>query len=175
MQIIDSNHLQMNSNKSRREFIQKSLISCAGCALLGSSIRTVRGASLTLAMVSEEIPDPKKLNYCGYTCPVDCKFLEATLKNSEELKREAFELWKVKERYGADFDVSTIFCYGCKAFDKPEGVITSNCHVRKCAREKNLDCCIECSELESCQKDLWSRFPDFYKYVIDMRKKYIGA
>ena len=52
-------------------------------------------------------------------------------------------------------------CDGCKALDKPEGVVVSKCDVRACAREKKLDCCIECDELTTCDKDLWKRFPTF--------------
>ena len=40
------------------------------------------------------------------------------------------------------------------------------------AREKGIDCCIECNELPECDRDLWSRFPTFRDQVVEMQKKY---
>lgn len=155
----------MNSQPNRRFFIRSGTI--AGCSLL------IAGKLSAFSFPPEEIPDPKKLNYCGYTCPKDCHFLEATLKNSEELKRKAYEEWHIKERYNVDFDPETTFCYGCKNKEKPAGVAMQNCTVRSCAIEKKYDSCIQCDELTACKKDLWSRFPDFYKSVIKMQGVYL--
>jgi hypothetical protein len=116
--------------------------------------------------------DPSKLNYCGYTCPEDCKFLQGTLNDDVELKKEAWKLWKIEERFGVEFDQEQAICYGCKSLDKPEGIVLARCTVRDCAQEKNLDCCIECDELTACDKDLWRRFPEFKEQVIEMQKKY---
>jgi len=71
-----------------------------------------------------------------------------------------------------EFDADQAICYSCKALDKPEGVVVSRCDVRACAREKKLDCCIECDELTGCDKDLWTRFPKFKEQMIAMQKKY---
>ena len=158
----------------RREFLIKG--SCAGiacCALLMSAKASSFGKLLTIA--EDEPIDPKRLNYCGYTCPSDCKFLIASVKNDPELKKEAYTIWKIKEKYNIDFDPETIFCYGCKNTEKPEGVVLKNCTVRKCALSKGLNCCIECSELSGCTKELWSQFPDFRQYVIELQKKYQSA
>ena len=63
----------------------------------------------------DKIPDPKKINYCGYTCPEDCKFLVASVKNDLVLKKEAYEIWEMKERFGVvEFEADKIFCFGCK-------------------------------------------------------------
>ena len=99
----------------------------------------------------------------------------ASVKNDPELKKEAYTIWKIKEKYNIDFDPETIFCYGCKNTEKPEGVVLKNCTVRKCVLSKGLNCCIECSELSGCTKELWSQFPDFRQYVIEMQKKYQSA
>jgi len=37
---------------------------------------------------------------------------------------------------------------------------------------KKLECCIECDELEACDKDLWKRFPKFHQQVVEMQAKY---
>jgi hypothetical protein len=44
--------------------------------------------------------------------------------------------------------------------------------VRSCAREKKLECCIECNELGACDKDLWRRFPKFKEQVVAMQERY---
>jgi hypothetical protein len=122
--------------------------------------------------ISKDKIDPAKLNYCGYQCPENCPFLKGSLENDIKLKKEAYDQWKIKARFNVDFDPKKIFCYGCKKSEKPEGIVLVNCTVRRCAMEKELDCCIECNELISCEKDLWSRFPDFKKQVIKMQEEY---
>jgi hypothetical protein len=123
----------------------------------------------------KELPDPKKLNYCGYQCPADCKLLKATQENNIELKKEAYEIWKIKERHGVDFEPEKIFCWGCKTPDKPEGIVVSGCPVRKCAIEKGYDCCVECNKLEACDFELWKNFPDFHAHVVSEQKRYLTA
>lgn len=130
----------------------------------------------SMNQINDDEPiDPKALNYCGYKCPADCKFLKASLENNAELKKEAYEIWKIKEHYGVDFDPEKIFCFGCKTQDKPVGIVLQKCTVRSCAIEKSFDSCIECSGLETCEKELWSNFPDFKKMMIDMQKKYFAS
>ena len=119
----------------------------------------------------EEIPDPKKLNYCGYKCPKDCPMKLAGESNDIEQKKAAFDMWKIKDRYGLDFDADTVFCNGCKT-DQPLGVAVDNCLARKCAIEKGVNGCIECDTLPTCDKSLWKLFPEFHKQVIGMQKKY---
>ncbi len=163
----------MDSKLKRRDFLSKTCrVGLAGCAVL------MCGNAFSMShflMQDEKIPDPKKLNYCGYTCPEQCEFLVATLKDDEALKRECHEAWAIKERYGKDFDPKTAFCYGCKAEGKPEGVVVTECTVRSCVIEKGLDCCIECNELSTCDKDLWTLFPDFHKGVQGLQQKYLEA
>jgi len=124
------------------------------------------------AFAGDEPIDPKKLNFCGYTCPKDCKFLQGTLQNDVELKRQAWKDWKIEERFALEFDEEQAICYGCKSLDKPEGVVLARCDVRACAREKAIECCIECDELEACDKDLWRRFPKFKQQVVEMQERY---
>jgi hypothetical protein len=120
----------------------------------------------------ERIWEPEKLCYCGYSCPDDCKLLQATLKNDVELKKEAYKEWQIEERFGVELDPDQLFCYGCKTADRPEGIVLAGCDVRACARDKGLDCCIECQQLAGCDKDLWQRYPDFKKQVVEMQKQY---
>ncbi|MFC2096638.1 DUF3795 domain-containing protein, partial [Bacteroidota bacterium] len=142
----------------------------ACCALMMSSKFVTAGSFAK--MFDDEIIDPKKLNFCGYTCPADCKWHIATLENDLEKKKEAYEIWHIKENYGLDFDENTAFCWKCKNLEKPKGVAIHNCTVRSCAMEKGYDACIQCDELTSCDKDLWTRFPEFYNAVKEMQVKY---
>ena len=154
----------MTTQSNRRRFIRASAI--AGCIMISGKLSA-------FSFPEDKVPDPKKLNYCGYTCPDNCQFLEATVKNDTELKKKAFETWKLDERYGVSFDEKTAFCWGCKTKDKPAGAVVSNCTVRACAVEKKYDSCIQCKELKTCEKDLWKRFPEFHKSVIKMQKTYL--
>ncbi|WP_372653452.1 DUF3795 domain-containing protein [Draconibacterium sp.] len=154
----------MTNQSNRRQFIINS--SVTGCAILLS------GKLSAFTFPENELPDPKKLNYCGYTCPADCQFLEASEKNDVELKKKAYEQWKIEEHYGIAFEAEKIFCFGCKNSDKPAGVVLTNCTVRACAIDKQFDSCIQCKQLKNCDKDLWKRFPDFHKSVITMQKTY---
>lgn len=159
------------SKSNRRLFIKQSTVLCAGCI---ASMSIYRGYAST-STSGDEIPDPKKLNYCGYSCPEDCKMLKATLENNTELKKEAYQLWKIKDKYGVEFEADKIFCYKCKTKDKPDGIVVKNCPVKACAIEKGYDCCIECKDLKNCKKGLWSQFKEFHETVIKMQKRYMDS
>lgn len=120
---------------------------------------------------NNDIPDPEKLNYCGYKCPKECPMKLAGLSNDIEKKKAAYEMWHIKDRYGLEFDADTVFCNGCKT-DQALGVAVDNCTVRKCAVEKGVNGCIECDTLPTCDKSLWKTFPEFHKQVIGMQKNY---
>lgn len=159
----------MTNQFNRRKFMTTGTV--AGCALLLSGKLQ---AFNSLIYHQKVIPDPVKLNYCGYTCPKDCKFLEASVKNDPVLKKEAYEIWEMKERFGiSEFDPEKIFCFGCKTKDKPVGIRLQKCDVRNCCIDKKLESCIECKELKTCEKDLWKKFPDFKKAVIKMQSDYL--
>lgn len=157
----------MTNLSNRRNFIKGGLV--AGCTLL----LTKHLSANIFSKKQDEVPDPKKLNYCGYVCPKDCKFLVASEKNDPVLKKEAYEIWEMKERFGvAVFDADKIYCFGCKTKDKPVGIRLQKCDVRNCAIDKKLDSCIECNELGTCEKDLWNKFPDFKNTVVQMQAKF---
>ena len=147
----------------RRAFISTGATMCGLCVCAQFPFAAYAG---------DESIDPKKRNFCGYTCPEDCKFLKGTVENNVELKQEAWKLWHIEERFALEFDEEQAICYGCKELDKPEGVVLKRCTVRDCTREKELDCCIECDELPACDKDLWRRFPKFKEQVVEMQVKY---
>jgi hypothetical protein len=135
---------------------------CGACACLGR-----------LAVADEKVHiDPKNFNYCGYVCPSDCKFRRATIENDNELRQIAWAVWKIDERFGIPYKRKLAFCHGCKAPGEPEGVMVANCDVRACVRDKGFDCCIECDELEACDKQLWKLFPQFRQQVMALQNQY---
>ena len=154
----------------RRSFLRTGATFCGACACTGFSAFAMGDDDA----VNPQLIDPEKLSYCGYTCPEDCKLLKATVANDEQLKREAFDAWKIQERFGIEFDPKTAICYGCKSLDKPEGVVIGRCDVRACAEEKQHASCIQCGELTGCDKDLWRRFPEFKQQVVGMRERFLA-
>ena len=111
----------MSTSKiDRRQFLSAGACVCGACVCSGLAGFVDAG---------EEKIDPAKLNFCGYTCPPDCKFLKATLEDDVELKKEAWKLWKLEERFGVAFDAEQAICYGCKAMDKPQGIVIKRCDV----------------------------------------------
>ena len=109
----------------RRSFLNKTTQAGLGfCSLmLTSNVCTLASKN------SIDKIDPAKLNYCGYQCPENCPFLIGSLENDVELKKQAFEQWKIKERFNVDFDPEKIFCYGCKTKDK-QGTILEFSHKK---------------------------------------------
>lgn len=156
----------------RRDFLTLSAkAGVTACGLCMCSGFPLAGASQNAAK-TEPVPDLDKLTYCGYRCPPDCKFKKGTIDDDVELKRQAWELWKIEERFGVAFDPDQAICYGCKELEKPEGIVLARCDVRRCVQEKELECCIECLDLVTCDKDLWRRFPQFKEKVVKMQEQY---
>jgi hypothetical protein len=159
----------MKNTHSRRNFLKKGTAFCLACGAI-AACPGIRAASFL--QDDDEIPDPKKLEYCGYKCPADCPMYLATINNDVEAKKKAFENWQLEERYGLKFDPEQVFCYTCKPEEKPVGIAAQHCAVRACAIEKGFDCCIECKELSTCKKGVFSRYPDFHKGVVKLQEKY---
>jgi hypothetical protein len=161
----------MKAKLHRRDFMKSGTIAC--CSLL---FRSKLSAMTGFTFQDDKLPDPLKMNYCGYTCPENCKFLEASLKNDPELKKEAFEIWEMKERFGVEtFEADKVFCFGCKTKDKPVGIRLQKCDVRACAISKKYEACIECSNLPKCEKDLWKKFPEFHQSVVKLQLTYLES
>ncbi|MBN2214293.1 MAG: DUF3795 domain-containing protein [Bacteroidales bacterium] len=161
----------MKQIQTRREFLIKGCRLGLACGALAFCPKL----NLPGKDPGEEIPDPKKRNYCGYICPDDCPLYVATIEDSPERKKEAYTMFEIEERHGVAFDPEQIICYGCKADDEPQGIIVNRCKVRRCAIENGYDCCIECNNLPDCEFDLWERFPEFHKEMIDLQTKYTAA
>ncbi|HEX3007830.1 MAG TPA: DUF3795 domain-containing protein [Bacteroidales bacterium] len=152
----------------RREFISCGYKGGIACGIL------LAGNLNAFALSKDEKPDVKKLNYCGYQCPADCKVKKATVENNLELKKEVYKEWRIKEKYNFEFDAESMFCWGCKTEGKPLGVITNNCSVRACAIDKGYDSCIQCKDLTTCEKEIWKTFPKFKESMLELQKKFFS-
>jgi hypothetical protein len=157
----------MKTDLKRRDFLTKCFkAGVTGCALLyGNKLSAQDPVKLKKS-------DLKNLTYCGFTCNNQCTLYKATMENSMELKMKAYKEFKWKEKFNVDFDADKIFCYGCKPKDKQLSINVTVCTVRKCAIEKGHDCCIECTDLISCDKELWKNYPKFKEHMLDIQKTY---
>ncbi len=86
-------------------------------------------------------------------CGLDCEQCEARLAtvNDDDLMRERVAAsWS--KLNGVSIGPEDINCTGCRV----EGVKTvfcnSLCQIRKCASEKHLECCGNCSRMLECEK-----------------------
>jgi hypothetical protein len=159
----------MKTNLKRRDFLDTCFKAGFTCCALLSGTNLITGQE---PQKVDQKPDPKKLNYCGYTCTLECPLYKGTIENNDELKKKAYEVFKFKEKFGVEFDTEKIYCWGCKVADKPLSINVKACTVRVCAKEKGYDGCIQCDGLTSCNKELWQNFPKFKEMVIGMQKKY---
>jgi hypothetical protein len=117
-------------------------------------------------------PDIKKRAYCGIKCNMECILLKGTVYNDEDLKRKAYDEWKMNERYEVDFNPEEMVCYGCKNDDQPPGYPVQRCTARKCAIGKGYEGCIQCRSLADCEDELWMSFPQFRERVLELQDKY---
>ena len=91
--------------------------------------------------------------YCGLTCQT-CPILLATRQeNREEQARMRAEIARLcKEHYGMDYTPEDITdCDGCRTEGGRLFSASTNCAIRKCAREKGLENCAYCPEY-ACSK-----------------------
>jgi len=161
----------MKTELNRRNFINTCLKAGVTCCAFGYGA-SLSGQDQDASKKQELKPDPKSLNYCGFKCSAQCSLYKATLENNTELKKKAYLDFKIREKFGIEFDPEKVFCYGCKIKDKPLSMVVKSCTVRKCAISKGFECCIQCDGLTACKEELWSSFPKFKESVIDMQKKY---
>jgi hypothetical protein len=158
-------------NSNRREFLKQCVhLTSAGCVLCAFPLLAEEEKKKEDALL-----DLSQYTYCGYQCKPDCPLLKATLENDIEAKKKVYEEWKMKERYGFDFDPEKVVCWGCKVEEKKIGYIVKQCPVRSCAVEKKLESCIQCPDLKTCDQELWKNFPKFKENVIKMQEQYFSS
>ena len=85
---------------------------------------------------------------CGLDCGA-CDARTATITNDSALREKTAALWS--KLNGVPITPEMIHCTGCRV----EGVKTpfcgNLCQIRKCVREKGLDTCADCAQMDECQ------------------------
>lgn len=86
--------------------------------------------------------------YCGLDCE-KCDARMATLNNDNELREKTAKLWS--ELNGAEITAEMINCVGCRVDGVKTPFCKAMCPIRKCAAEKKLATCGNCSEMDKCE------------------------
>ncbi|MCL2625474.1 MAG: DUF3795 domain-containing protein [Cystobacterineae bacterium] len=84
---------------------------------------------------------------CGIDCE-HCDARRATLANSDELREETAQKWRLMYN-SPDICAESINCMGCRV-DGPKIAHCNQCEIRKCVQEKGLSTCGDCEEWSTC-------------------------
>jgi hypothetical protein len=165
----------MESKISRRNFLKQcTLVGGACCTFMMWNPKLSAQTSNEENKEKEKKPvDLKQLSICGIPCFQSCPLYKATIENNVEAKKVVYEQWEMKKNFGFEFDPEKVFCYGCKAWDKPENKLgLSTCDGRKCAKANEMEACIQCKNLSSCDKEIWKKWPQLYEHTKKMQESY---
>ena len=84
---------------------------------------------------------------CGLDCEV-CDARIATLTNDTTLREKTAALWT--KLNGVPITPEMIHCTGCRAEGAKTPFCDKLCPVHHCVREKSLDACADCGQMDSC-------------------------
>ncbi len=87
--------------------------------------------------------------YCGLDCE-KCEARIATMENSDYLRQKVAREWA--ELNGVEITADMINCVGCRINGVKTPYCESLCPIRQCAKEKGVETCEDCSEMENCEK-----------------------
>ena len=87
--------------------------------------------------------------YCGLDCEA-CEARLATVNNDNELRIKVAEEWS--KLNGVEITPEMINCSGCRIPGVKTVYCDSLCPIRQCAKEKKMETCGGCPEMESCEK-----------------------
>ena len=85
--------------------------------------------------------------YCGLDCE-QCDAYIATLHDDQALREKTAKLWAALNH--APILPEHINCQGCRADGAKTVFCEQLCAVRRCARQRGVDTCGDCPEMESC-------------------------
>ena len=86
---------------------------------------------------------------CGLDCET-CNARIATLKNDNALREETAALWA--KLNGVTITPEMINCTGCRIDGAKTPFCDKLCPVHNCVREKGLDTCADCAQMDVCQE-----------------------
>ena len=89
------------------------------------------------------------IGYCGLDCE-KCDAYIATVHNDQALREKTAKLWA--ELNNAPIFPEHINCEGCRMNGAKTVFCDSLCGIRKCALDKGVSTCGDCSEIETCKK-----------------------
>ena len=81
------------------------------------------------------------------------------MNNDDELRAKVAKQWKM--------DAEKLYCDGCKS----ENALF-NCDAKKCAVARGLPTCAHCDDFPTCDKDIWTKWPELKKKTEEMRKRF---
>ena len=159
----------MLSKQNRRNFIKScTMFGCACCTI--PLFNTEIFAFYNIG--KKEIIDLSGLSYCGIACETKCELFKATKENDLEQKRKIYYSWGWKEKFNIEYDPEKVFCIGCKPGNKPLKIGMAECSARMCALKNEIASCIQCKKLKTCEKELWKKWPDFYRNILKLQEQY---
>ena len=85
---------------------------------------------------------------CGLDCE-KCDARTATLTNDDGLRERPAALWS--KLNGVTITPEMINCTGCRTEGAKTPFCDRLCPIRACVREKGLDTCADCAQMDGCR------------------------
>lgn len=85
---------------------------------------------------------------CGLDCE-KCDARTATLTNDDALRGRTAALWS--KLNGVTITLEMINCTGCRTEGAKTPFCDRLCPMRGCVREKGLDTCADCAQMDGCR------------------------
>ena len=85
---------------------------------------------------------------CGLDCE-KCDARTATLTNDDALRERTAALWS--KLNGVTITPEMINCTGCRTEGAKTPFCDRLCPIRGCVREKRLDTCADCAQMDGCR------------------------
>lgn len=85
---------------------------------------------------------------CGLDCE-KCDARTATLTNDDALRERTAALWS--KLNGVTITPEMINCTGCRTDGAKTPFCDRLCPIRGCVREKGLDTCADCAQMDGCR------------------------
>jgi hypothetical protein len=144
------------THQNRREMLKT--CACAGLGLvLTTGSFSCCPCSSNRKQTMQDNYDFSMIAYCCLECN-KCDVYIATQNNDDELRAKIAKEWKMK--------AEELYCDGCKSDRTP-----FNCDAKKCAVGRNLPTCAHCDDFPSCDKEVWTKWPQLKEKVQAMRSK----
>ena len=90
----------------------------------------------------------KLIGCCGLDCE-KCDARIATITNDNALREKTAELWT--KLNGVPITPEMISCIGCRMESAKTPFCDKLCPVHSCVREKGLDSCADCAQMDGCK------------------------